>query len=461
MNFFCLTCEMETCADCILDVKDHKRHSFDRLDAVFFEKFPITNEKIAALELRMKIIEKHSKEAEKNLTLINVTEDSIMSELQTLFNAAKSEVNETVNKKRDELEKCIQLTAEQKASVTQLREEIEAISHFNFIKQQGILNTKCDELQEQFQNISSDFIDYYDIGCEIIPATKLTTYNLDYVNEVETLNLTVNDSAGDDWKMSFIKGELVYLTVAPNENVPFITSHKFKVTTEISHSDISKSLRKRFVIQRKMEKFLLGTVDQLISGGYLESGMMTFHIAIEPLNVVEAHDHYKDKAALLNNTLVHYKNLLIASKESCDTMKKDNDLLKKFSIGYYLLDYSSIQKQAKSCFVSPNIIDFNGNEWKMEIKFERNDLNKILLSTYILPARIITISENSRRCAYFIELMHSNPDETIRGFAENTFDDNDSARGWKGFIERTRVLNDVGFVRNGKISFRFGVCPTD
>lgn len=145
-----------------------------------------------------------------------------------------------------------------------------------------------------------------------------------------------------------------------------------------------------------------------------------------------------------------------------------------------MLDYSSIQKQAKSGFVSPNIIDFNGNEWKMEIKFDRDEFNKILLSAYIFPARIITTrygckthlrsifsnflflssSENCRRCAYFIELMHSNPDEIIRGFAENLFDESGLGRGWKGFVERMRVLNDIGFVRNGKVSFRYGVRPS-
>lgn len=79
------------------------------------------------------------------------------------------------------------------------------------------------------------------------------------------------------------------------------------------------------MIQRKMVEFELATVDQLTSGGYLESGTMTFHIAIEPLNVVEAHDHYKDKAILLKKSLMHYKNLLNASKESC--LKKDTDSL--------------------------------------------------------------------------------------------------------------------------------------
>lgn len=62
---------------------------------------------------------------------------------------------------------------------------------------------------------------------------------------------------------------------------------------------------------------------------------------------------------------------------------------KNFSVGYFALEYGNIQKQPKSGFVSPNVIDFNGNEWKMEIKFERDEFNKILLSAYIFPARII------------------------------------------------------------------------
>lgn len=110
-----------------------------------------------------------------------------------------------------------------------------------------------------------------------------------------------------------------------NNDVYF--SHKFKVSTEIAHSDISKSLRKHFVIQRKMEHFELATVNQLTSGGYLKGGTINFHIAIEPLNIVEAHDHYKDKVAMLNKSLAHYKNMLNASKESCIAMQRDTETL--------------------------------------------------------------------------------------------------------------------------------------
>lgn len=164
MNFFCLTCEKETCAECILDVKDHKRHTFDRLDAVYLEKIAVTNEKIAEIELRIETLEKHTQEAEKNLALIKVTEDSIMAELQTLFDAAKGEISETVQGKREELEKRIQLPAERKALVKQLQDQIEAIGHFKFIKQQERFNTECDKLQEQCKEFSTDFIDHYDIG---------------------------------------------------------------------------------------------------------------------------------------------------------------------------------------------------------------------------------------------------------------------------------------------------------
>lgn len=164
MSFFCLTCEKETCAECILDVKDHKRHTFDRLDSVYLEKTAITNEKIAEIELRIEIIEKNSMEVEKNLALIKFTEDGIMAELQTLFDEAKGEVSEIVNEKREELEKRIQLPTERRASVKQLQDEIDAIGHFQFIKQQERFNAECDKLKEQCKEYSTDFIDHYDIG---------------------------------------------------------------------------------------------------------------------------------------------------------------------------------------------------------------------------------------------------------------------------------------------------------
>lgn len=431
------------------------------MDAVYLEKLAVTNEKIADIGRQIETLEKHTEDAGKNLALIKDTEDNILAQLQVLYDTAKSEVNDVVQEKREELEKRIKLPSERKTSVKQLQSEIEAIGHFNFIKQQDRFNAECDKIRKQCEEFSTDFIDHYDIGCEMIPATKLTTYNIDWIDEKpELLTKTLDDSTGDSWKLTVVKGDLLLLTVAPNENVPLITSHKFKVTTEISHNDMSKSLRKRFVIQRKLMHLELATIDQLKSEGYLENDCLTFHIAIEPLNVMEAHDHYKDKAILLQKALIHCKHLLNASKESCESLKKDTESLKNFSVGYYLLEYSSIQKQSKSGFSSPNIVDFNGNEWKMEIKFDRDESNKILLSAYIFPAHIVTTSERSRHCAYFIELLHSNPTEIIRGFAENTFDESGLGRGWKGFVERLRVLNDVGFVRNGKICFRYGVRPS-
>lgn len=66
------------------------------------------------------------------------------------------------------------------------------------------------------------------------------------------------------------------------------------------------------------------------------------------------------------------------------------------------MDYSNIQKQAKSGFASPNIIDFNGNEWRMEIKFDRDDFNKILLSAHIFASRITTARYGFKIHLYYL-----------------------------------------------------------
>lgn len=461
LAFFCLTCETEICSECILEATDHKRHPFDRLEAVYVEKMAITDDKIAKIGLQIEEIEKNTEMARKNLTLITTVGDAILAELQAIHDAAKTEVLEIVAEKREELEKRINLPAARKAMVKELQDDIDALGHFGFIKQQERFNEQCDKVLEQCKEFSTDLIDHYDIGCELIPATKMLTCKIDWVSgKRETLNVTIDDSTGEAWKVAMIKGDTVCLKVAPNESVPLISSHKFKVTTEISNKDISKSLRNRFVIQRKMAQFELAKAELLSSEGYVEEETLLFHIAIEPLNVIEAYDHYKEQVVMLKKSVDQYKNLLNSSKESYDALKHNTDCLKNFTVGYFPLDYSSLQKQSKSGFISPNIVDFNGNEWKMEIKFDRDEFNKILLSTYIFPGRMINSSENARRCTYFIELMHSNPDEIIRGYAENLFDESGLGRGWKGFVERMRVLSDVGFMRNGKVWFRYGVRPS-
>ncbi|KXJ70008.1 hypothetical protein RP20_CCG025158 [Aedes albopictus] len=461
LAFFCLTCETEICSECILEATDHKRHLFDRLEAVYLEKIAVTDDKVAKIGLQIEEIEKNTEMARKNLDLITAVGDAMLAELQAIHDAAKMEVQEILDEKREELEKRINLPDERKALVKKLQDDIKALGHFGFIKQQERFNEQCDGLLEQCQKFSTDLIDHYDIGCELIPATKMTTYKCNWTEgKQELLNILIDDSTGESWKMSLIKGDTVCLKVAPNESIPVITSHKFKVTTEISNNDISKSLRKRFVIQRKMSQFELANVELISTEGYLEDDTMLFHIAIEPLNVIEAYDHYKDKVAMLRSSVEQYKNLLSASKGAYDALKTNTDCLKSYSVGYFALDYGGLQRQTKNGFVSPNIVDFNGNEWKMEVKFERDEFNKILLSTYVFPARFVNSSEHARRCAYFIELMHSNPDEIVRGYAENLFEENGLGRGWKGFIERMRVLNDVGFLRNGKVWFRYGVRPS-
>lgn len=459
--FFCLTCEKETCGDCILNTTDHKRHTFDRLDEVYQEKISVTNDKLKQLQQQIDEIEKSSVLARNNLALIENTEEALMSELNLLLDAAKNEISETVDEKRLQLKERIDLPTKRKALLGQLEDKIKSLSQSNFIKQQDELNGECDKLREQCKEYSTDLIDYYDIGCELIPDTKLETFMVENFNKTdETVNVTFDDSTGDTWRLSIVKGNTLILTVSPDENVSIITSHQFKVVTEICHSDISKSLRKRFVIQRKMSQFELGNVEQLSAGGFLSNATLVLRIAIQPLNVVEACDHYKQKAVLQTKSIDSYKTLLTSAQEACENMKNDLSCLKNFSVGYYSMDFSVIQKQQKNSFVSPHIVDFNGNEWKMEIKFDRDEQNKIFFSAYMFPARIITASENSRRCTYFIELMHAKPDEIIRGYAEHLFEINGLGRGWKGFVERMRVLNDVGFLRNGKIWFRYGVRPT-
>lgn len=461
LAFYCLTCEVEICSECILAAVNHKRHPFDRLEAINQEKIALTD-KIAKIGLQIGKVEKYAEMARKNLDVITTVGETMLTDLQAMHDAAKTEVLEIVAEKREELEKRINLPVERKALEKQLQDDIKALGQFGFIKRQEQINVQCDKVLALCQDFPTDMVDYYDIGCELIPATKMSTYKVDWIaGKQEMLNVTIDDSTGEAWKVSLIKGDMmVRLKVGPNESVPLITSHKFKVVTEISNKDISKTLRKRFEIPRKMAQFELANVELLTAEGYLEDETMLFHIAIEPLNVIEAHDHYKEKVLMLKKSVDHYKSQLNASKESYDTLKNNNDCLKNFAMGFFPLDYGSIQKQSKNGFVSPNIVDLNGNEWKMEIKFDRDEFNKILLSAYIFPARFINNSENARRCAYFIELLHSNPEEVVRGYAENLFDEGGLGRGWKGFVERMRVLNDVGFMRNGKVWFRYGVRPS-
>lgn len=387
LAFFCLTCEIQICSECILAAVDHKRHPFDRLEAIIQEKTCITD-KFAKIDLQIEKVDKAAEMARKNLAVITEARDTMLTELQAMHDAAKTEVLEIVAEKREELDKRISLPGERKALQKQLQDEVKALGQFGFIKQQERINEQCEKVLAQCQDVPTDFIDHYDIGCELIPPTKMVSFKVDWIDgKQEMLNTIIDDSTGKAWKVSLIKGDMVRLKVAPNESVPLITCHKFKVVTEISNKDISKSLRKRFEIQRKMAQFELANVELLSSEGFLEDGSMLFRIAIEPLNVIEAYDHYKEKVVMLKKALDHCKTLLNASKESNDALKNSNDSLKNFAVGFFPLDYGSVQKQSKNGFVSPNIIDLNGNEWKMEIKFDRDEFNKILLSAYIFPAR--------------------------------------------------------------------------
>lgn len=59
---------------------------------------------------------------------------------------------------------------------------------------------------------------------ELIPATKMTTYKCNWTEgKQELLNILIDDSTGESWKMSLIKGDTVCLKVAPNESIPVIT----------------------------------------------------------------------------------------------------------------------------------------------------------------------------------------------------------------------------------------------
>lgn len=76
-----------------------------------------------------------------------------------------------------------------------------------------------------------------------------------------------------------------------------------------------------------MSQFELANVELISTEGYLEDDTMLFHIAIEPLNVIEAYDHYKDKVAMLRSSVEQYKNLLSASKGAYDALKTNTDCL--------------------------------------------------------------------------------------------------------------------------------------
>lgn len=494
-----------------MGTSDHRRHIFDQLNTVYQEKVTITNDKLNELKQLIENIEKQSAIARNNLDVVEATEQNVLSDINALMATARAETAASVAEKRRQLKQRIELPANRKALVEQLEERIKSLSQCNFIKQHNDLNGACDKLRELFRDHATDVIDHCDIGCELIPAAKMTTIEIkDFCTIEKLVTVNVDDSIGESWKLCITKGDELAMEISPIANDLLLSaSRQFKMITEIHNGDISKSIRKRFVFQRRTAKFALTNVGHLTSGGYLSGGSLVLLVAIEPINILEACAHYKEKVELLKTSVDffrdssdNYKNSLKMSEDTCENAKKDlirvNDLLKLSEesgkranselsnikntlkqtkenyeklkselnqqknqrAGLFYVDFSAIPKKEQyTRYLSPIWRDSSGSQWQLDVQMDAQGHHKEFISVFINPVPTKTTKNVLLPRSFFIELIHSNNAKSVRRTMDYVFEAEGSGVGWHEFIKRSKILNDTGFQHNGKVLFRYEVCP--
>ncbi|XP_055641945.1 uncharacterized protein LOC129778844 [Toxorhynchites rutilus septentrionalis] len=439
-RLFCLSCEEILCDDCFLSEGAHMRHKIDFVKTVYKERRAETERKFTLLQES----QSHNVELyEKNLESIEAAGQSILDEIEVIYERTKQSVNQFTKGRKCVLEDQMELPAKRQKLNDTLYKLVTQSPPVEFLKEHAFVNWQCDEMMscatpDQFAPMQFD-----DIGCELVPSYEMHTYTLANFNlsGYWSHNRTISDIP---WNIYLSKKD--NLSISVDSNVDAANNKSYKMVVIVPHNDIRKTIQKLFILNGVSREHSIASVSLLQNEEFINSsGELILKIGIRSTNIVVENQVLRAQKQELKLKIDELENQLSSP---------ERDINCKFYIMHYNLNFSKQSKKHQVAHHSANLLDRSNRRWCLRVY--PMDVAKTNTN---LKAYIVLRKGARTKCRYFIELMHDNPRNNVLLCAESFFESLNTGYGWNAFIDRKKLLSDVGYYPNGVLRFRFGVHP--
>lgn len=445
LELYCLTCERRVCTECLVNGRDHKRHTIDSLSEIYREKLEVTKSKLKEVENYINAIRKTNDDKKLIQYRVLEIEQDMLKRLEQLFQQAKQEIINSAKSQKQLLVRNSRMPGRSGKVLEQLAERMHSMSQGNFIEEQSKVHQQLDDLMcKPISYYQAAKRDYYDIKCNLLPRIRLlptTVKMFDTESSAQDAllipKIPVSDNNGNKWELIFNKDEILSVQVATKE---CSMSGSFLAVIVLLNDDPLKVYQVQIPITSPAPMDTVPSVElfetsKLQSDGYVcAQGQLKLHCGIGPADPITER--------------VYYKAFIDRQHNEINSLKKTIRQLSQFTVGTFIINNvhpPDQKKQTEQCYLSQKIYDWNMTEWRLNINDGPSD--------GFIGVFINKCNGPNGKYEYFIELLHaSSPAQNCKVSTVYQFEQ--GLHGHARFLPRTKLS---GFLRNGCLRFRYGV----
>ncbi|KXJ73215.1 hypothetical protein RP20_CCG016286 [Aedes albopictus] len=291
LDLYCMTCEQQICCDCFILLAEHKRHTIDAVETVYRQKLLETVEKFRKIPQRLKLIDWDAiRQVDENLRIVQDVEQRILGDINELIrNRTAAMLGKTAEKKRV-LIGIKEYVAQMELQNRQTLEQIRGLNTNDFLRQQEVLNERCERILKDVEQLQVQSVTWDDIQCDLIPSCTLEpiviNIPLDGDQMSKRIPFPVMDDCGIQWiTICHVRTASIVMEMYPSQTMG---DFNFRAVVEISHLNQTKVTYKTLSFREKLIPTELASLKELQIGGFLSKmGDIRLKIGVRSETIVE------------------------------------------------------------------------------------------------------------------------------------------------------------------------------
>ncbi|XP_053692405.1 uncharacterized protein LOC128740860 [Sabethes cyaneus] len=366
LDLYCLTCNMQICADCFIMVAEHKRHTIDSVETIYRQKLLETVEKFCEISRRLKQIDLSAVwQVNENLKIVEEVEKQILTEVCQLVQERTASLVRLTAEKKEILNRTKDVINRAKMQQLETMKEIDELNSSDFLRSQESLNVRCGQILRDIEQLHVQPVLWDDIQCDLIPVCKMQTIFLnlrpDSTLEGQQISVHLIDDCGIQWTVLFyVESLTISSEIFPTQKV--LDGFQFRAMVEISHTTRLKVSGASFIFGGRMERSQLISIKHLQCTGLLsDEGILKLRIGIRLENIVgenkllkallleeqNANSHLKiEQATLKEQNLILQQEIAHVRFSACQSIASYEKIMTSLSKENKELKEASVERSA-------------------------------------------------------------------------------------------------------------------
>lgn len=381
----------------------------------------------------------------KNLELVEVNEQSLLADLEGLYETAKQSIRASAIQRKTALKE--KLAVDFAAPRDILEREIYSLSKYELIKLHPALIKHITQQMAACVGYTHQEVDSYGFECPLIPRLTLSTIRIDNITKRKVpVQLAITDSSGFPWTAMVAVFPWISVQLFPKDETMECFPHR--VVFEIVHRDLAKTLRRSFTITDLCEEMTLcEDVKFLRANGFLlQNNVIVLRIGIRSSSLVVENELLKVQQEKQQEATMKVEEVSSEQNVCCSSF-----------LHLRLSDYEAEEVPSSVRIHSDAITDAFGHRWCLRVKRVARSVRskiRVMLGVYIVQLDTVRC-----RCKYFIILHNKDPSKRMYTSGEEEFSAMDQNFGKNACIDVADLTEESGFVFDGMLRFQFGVTP--